>query len=71
MQSSLDAAGITTLLIAADQGLQAVPFSALSDGVSYFGDRYGFALSPSLALTDFLSASTAFSWSARHGRVSI
>ena len=56
MQSSLDAAGITTLLIAADQGLQAVPFSALSDGVSYFGDRYGFALSPSLALTD-LSAS--------------
>jgi CHAT domain-containing protein len=53
MQSSLDAAGITTLLIAADQGLQAVPFSALSDGVSYFGDRYGFALSPSLALTDF------------------
>ena len=57
MQSSLDAAGITTLLIAADQGLQAVPFSALSDGVSYFGDRYGFALSPSLALTD-LRAST-------------
>ena len=56
LQSSLDAAGITTLLIAADQGLHAVPFSALSDGVSYFGDRYGFALSPSLALTD-LSAS--------------
>jgi autotransporter-associated beta strand protein len=57
MQESLDAAGITTLLIAADQGLQAVPFSALSDGESYFGNRYGFALSPSLALTD-LSAST-------------
>ena len=57
MQASLDAAGITTLLIAADQGLQAVPFSALSDGESYFGNRYGFALSPSLALTD-LSAST-------------
>ena len=56
MQSSLDAAGITTLLIAADQGLQAVPFSALSDGESYFGNRYGFALSPSLALTE-LSAS--------------
>ncbi len=52
MQPSLDAAGVTTLLIAADQGLQAVPFSALSDGESYFGDRYGFALSPSLALTD-------------------
>ena len=52
LQASLDAAGITTLLIAADQGLQAVPFAALSDGVSYFGDRYGFALSPSLALTD-------------------
>ena len=33
---------VTTLLIAADRGLQAVPFAALSDGQRYFGDRYAF-----------------------------
>jgi len=43
---------ITTLLIAADRGLQAVPFAALSDGRRYFGDRYAFSITPSLALTD-------------------
>ena len=43
---------ITTLLIAADRGLQAVPFAALSDGKRYFGDRYAFSITPSLALTD-------------------
>ena len=43
---------VTTLLIAADRGLQAVPFAALSDGQRYFGDRYAFSITPSLALTD-------------------
>ncbi|WP_216900834.1 CHAT domain-containing protein [Synechococcus sp. CCY 9618] len=43
--------GITTLVIVADRGLQALPFAALHDGRSYFGDRYGFALTPSLNLT--------------------
>ncbi|MFM8936665.1 MAG: CHAT domain-containing protein [Vulcanococcus sp.] len=43
---------ITSLLIAADRGLQAVPFAALSDGVRFFGDQYAFSLTPSLALTD-------------------
>ncbi len=43
---------ITTLLIAADRGLQAVPFAALSDGQRYFGDRFAFSITPSLALTD-------------------
>ncbi len=43
---------VSTLLIAADRGLQAVPFAALSDGQRYFGDRYAFAMTPSLALTD-------------------
>jgi CHAT domain-containing protein len=42
---------ITTLLIAADRGLQAVPFAALHDGQRYFGDAYAFSLTPSLALT--------------------
>ena len=44
---------VTTLLIAADRGLQAVPFAALSDGQRYFGDRFAFAITPSLTLTDF------------------
>ena len=44
---------ITTLLIAADRGLQAVPFSALSDGKQFFGSRFAFSLTPSLGLTDF------------------
>jgi len=43
---------ISTLLIAADRGLQAVPFAALSDGNAFFGDRFAFSLTPSLALTD-------------------
>ena len=42
---------ITTLLISADRGLQAVPFAALHDGQEYFGTAYAFALTPSLALT--------------------
>lgn len=44
---------ITTLLISADRGLQGVPFSALSDGQKFFGGRFAFSLTPSLALTDF------------------
>ena len=48
----LDREKVTTLLIAADRGLQAVPFAALSDGERYFGDRYAFSITPSLALTD-------------------
>ena len=51
LHEALQTQGIQTLLIAADQGLQAVPFAALNDGSGYFGDRYAFALTPSLALT--------------------
>ena len=47
---------VSTLLIAADRGLQAVPFAALSDGQRYFGDRYAFSITPSLALTDLGTA---------------
>lgn len=56
IQLGLRDQGITTLLIAADQGLQAVPFAALSDGATYFGTRYAFGLTPSLALTDLNAA---------------
>jgi autotransporter-associated beta strand protein len=54
----LQAKGVTTLLIAADRGLQAIPFAALHDGSQYFGDRYSFSITPSLALTN-LSAPEA------------
>ena len=55
----LEAKGVTTLLIAADRGLQAVPFAALHDGNRYFGDRYGFAITPSLALTNLNAGAAA------------
>jgi CHAT domain-containing protein len=42
---------ITTLLISAETGLQAVPFAALHDGRTFFGERFGFSLTPSLGLT--------------------
>jgi CHAT domain-containing protein len=48
----LEARGVTTLLIAADRGLQAIPFAALHDGRQYFGERFGFSITPSLALTN-------------------
>ena len=43
--------GITTLLIAADRGLQAVPYAALHDGQQFFGERYAFALTPAVRFT--------------------
>ena len=42
---------ITTLLISVDRGLQAVPFAALNDGDSYFGEKYSYSITPSLSLT--------------------
>jgi CHAT domain-containing protein len=47
----LQTQGITTLLIAADRGLQAVPYAALHDGQRYFGERYAFALTPAVRFT--------------------
>jgi autotransporter-associated beta strand protein len=48
----LQARGVTTLLISADRGLQAIPFAALHDGSQYFGERFGFSITPSIALTN-------------------
>ena len=42
---------VTTLLLSADQGLQAVPYAALHDGEQFLGERFGLALTPSLTLT--------------------
>ena len=50
---------VSTLLIAADRGLQAVPFAALSNGQNYFGEKYAFSITPSLALTDFNAKSVS------------
>ena len=41
---------ITTLLISANTGLQAVPFAALHDGDEWFGTQYSYSLTPSLSL---------------------
>ena len=43
--------GITTLLISTDTTLQAIPFAALTDGLSYFGESFAFSLTPSIRLT--------------------
>jgi CHAT domain-containing protein len=50
IDAELVAAGITTLLISADPGLQAVPFAALHDGQTFFGERLALSLTPSLGL---------------------
>ena len=42
--------GVTTLLLVPDAGLQAVPFAALHDGQLSFGERYAFAITPSITL---------------------
>ncbi len=49
----LKAKGITTLVMVADRGLQGLPFAALHDGTSFFGDQFGFSITPSLNLTSF------------------
>ena len=47
----LERLGVTTLLLSADAGLQAVPYAALHDGRTYFGERYALGLTPALGLT--------------------
>jgi CHAT domain-containing protein len=56
----LKARGVTTLLIAADRGLQAIPFAALHDGSQYFGERFGFSITPSLALTNLSTPESGY-----------
>ncbi|WP_255002572.1 CHAT domain-containing protein [Cyanobium sp. HWJ4-Hawea] len=52
LQPLLQEQKITTLLLSADQGLQAIPYPALHDGLQFLGERYGLALTPSLNLTN-------------------
>ncbi|MFM7311715.1 MAG: CHAT domain-containing protein [Cyanobium sp.] len=49
--ADLERLGVTTLMITADQGLQAVPLAALHDGRQFFGERYAFSLTPAVGLT--------------------
>lgn len=51
LAADLNRLRITTLLVSADQGLQAIPFAALHDGTTYMGERFAMALTPSLGLT--------------------
>ena len=50
LAADLDRLAITTLLLSADPGLQAIPFAALHDGRNYLGQRFAMALTPSLGL---------------------
>lgn len=50
VRAELTAADVSTLLISADPGLQAIPYGALHDGTSYLGQNFAFALTPSLGL---------------------
>ncbi len=43
-------AGVTTLLLSVDSGLQAVPFAALHDGERFLGESIAFSLTPSIGL---------------------
>ena len=51
IEPQLQQRGITSLLIATDQGLQAVPFAALHNGANAFGERYALSITPSLRFT--------------------
>lgn len=51
IEPQLQQRGITSLLIATDQGLQAVPFAALHNGANAFGERYALSITPSLRYT--------------------
>lgn len=50
LEPDLRRLAVTTLLISADPGLQAIPFAALHDGSRYVGERFALALTPSLGL---------------------
>jgi CHAT domain-containing protein len=52
LQPTLQQQKVTTLLLSADQGLQAIPYAALHDGEQFLGERYGIAITPSLTLTN-------------------
>ncbi len=52
IKPELERLKVTTILISADRGLQAIPYAALHDGENYFGDSYAFSITPSLGLTD-------------------
>ncbi|MEA5474832.1 CHAT domain-containing protein [Synechococcus sp. CCY9201] len=50
MEQDINSLGLTTLLLSADAGLQAVPFAALHDGQQFLAERIGIALTPSIGL---------------------
>ncbi|MFZ9229963.1 MAG: CHAT domain-containing protein, partial [Prochlorococcaceae cyanobacterium] len=56
LAAELETQKITTLLIGAERGLQGVPYAALHSGQSFVGERFAFALTPSLSLTNLTPA---------------
>lgn len=56
LRDELESQKVTTLLIGADRGLQGVPYAALHSGRDFLGERFAFALTPSLSLTNLMPA---------------
>ena len=52
VQDVLSTENISTVLVSADRGLQAIPFSALARQGQYAVDNLSFSFTPSLSLTD-------------------
>jgi len=52
LRDELERFQVTTLLIGADRGLQAIPYAALHSGHDFVGERFAFSLTPSLSLTN-------------------
>jgi CHAT domain-containing protein len=52
LAAALRASGSNALLLAADRGLQAIPYAALPFGDQLLGERFALSVSPSLGLLD-------------------
>jgi CHAT domain-containing protein len=60
LEEALRANGVNALLIAADRGLQAIPYGALPFGDQPLAQRYALSVSPSLGLLDLEANRASF-----------
>lgn len=59
LADALRASGVNALIIAADRGLQAIPYGALPFGDQPLAERYALSVSPSLGLLDLEATDAA------------
>lgn len=59
VSDDLDLKNVSSVLLALDPGLQAIPFAALHDGNQFLGEKYAIALTPSLQFTSLDAPSNA------------